>query len=429
MKAVIGASPDVRLLFGRASWTLVDQGIVSLGNFALNVQLARHLAAADYGRFALFLGAIYALRMFDYSLIFYPLSLRLHEAPRKEHPGILANTVLLAAALGLALALPFALGIELLGGRDILLAGVVCYFSWLAQETGRRYLLAEFRFRTAVTGDATSYIGQAVLIAILAWMNELTLVTALYAQSTTFLIGALVHASKLQFGKPNLMSATALGRDYFSLGKWSLLYYEAHLLRGQFFPWTLAAVAGTVATATFQAAANIANVMNPVVIGMANAIPQAVARARQSSGVLDAWRIGRGYLLFGLPVILFVCAIGLLAPQLLLRLMYGAASPYLDAALCVQILVVSATADYVALMTGKAILGLGAGKLATLVNVVGLAVAVLTLPLIIWHGVVGASLALAISNLIRLIAAWMAIRWLIAKEATPAELAGTARAA
>lgn len=80
-------------------------------------------------------------------------------------------------------------------------------------------------------------------------------------------------------------------------------------------------------------------------------------------------------------------------------------------------------------MTGKAILGLGAGKLATLVNVVGLAVAVLTLPLIIWHGVVGASLALAISNLIRLIAAWMAIRWLIAKEATPAELAGTARAA
>ena len=46
--------PETRLLLGRASWTLVDQGVVSIGNFALNLQLARDLAAADYGKFALF---------------------------------------------------------------------------------------------------------------------------------------------------------------------------------------------------------------------------------------------------------------------------------------------------------------------------------------------------------------------------------------
>ena len=73
-----------RLLFDRASWTLVDQCVVSLGNFALNVQLARDLAVADYGKFALFLGAIFALRCFDYSLISYPLSVRLHSAPQRR---------------------------------------------------------------------------------------------------------------------------------------------------------------------------------------------------------------------------------------------------------------------------------------------------------------------------------------------------------
>ena len=72
-----------RLLFDRASWTLVDQCVVSLGNFALNVQLARGLAVAEYGKFALFLGAIFALRCFDYSLISYPLSVRLHSAPQR----------------------------------------------------------------------------------------------------------------------------------------------------------------------------------------------------------------------------------------------------------------------------------------------------------------------------------------------------------
>ena len=73
-----------RLLFDRASWTLVDQCVVSLGNFALNVQLARDLAVADYGKFALFLGAIFALRCFDYSLISYPLSVRLHSAAARR---------------------------------------------------------------------------------------------------------------------------------------------------------------------------------------------------------------------------------------------------------------------------------------------------------------------------------------------------------
>ena len=74
-------------------------------------------------------------------------------------------------------------------------------------------------------------------------------------------------------------------------------------------------------------------------------------------------------------------------------------------------------------MIGKTLLGVGAGRLASLVIALGLAAAVLTLPLIMMLGVVGAALALAITNLIRLVVAWVALRWLIAKEPTTAELA------
>ena len=161
--AVRRASPELRLLFDRASWTLVDQCVVSLGNFVLNVQLARGLAVADYGKFALFLSAIFALRVFDYSLISYPLSVRLYSAASDEQADLLANTVLLAAGLGVALVLLLALGIQLLGSGDILLAAVACYLSWQAQETMRRCLLANFRYRSAVAGDAVSFIGQVVL--------------------------------------------------------------------------------------------------------------------------------------------------------------------------------------------------------------------------------------------------------------------------
>ena len=44
---------DRKQFIERASWTLVDQCVVSGGNFLLNVLLARVLIQEDYGEFAL----------------------------------------------------------------------------------------------------------------------------------------------------------------------------------------------------------------------------------------------------------------------------------------------------------------------------------------------------------------------------------------
>ena len=138
----------------------------------------------------------------------------------------MANSALLAGVLGLVLVLLLALGIQFLGGGDILLPATCCYLGWQAQETMRRCLLANFRYRAAVAGDAVSFIGQAVAIALMAWLGTVTLSSALYAMSATFVAGALVHASKLHFGRANVAQAIRLARDYFALGKWSLVYYE-----------------------------------------------------------------------------------------------------------------------------------------------------------------------------------------------------------
>ena len=94
---------DGKHFFERASWTLVDQCVVSGGNFLVNVLLARALSEQDYGEFALFLGAIFLLRAIDYSLISYPLSVRLCVVNDDERATLLGNTVLLAVALSLLL--------------------------------------------------------------------------------------------------------------------------------------------------------------------------------------------------------------------------------------------------------------------------------------------------------------------------------------
>jgi O-antigen/teichoic acid export membrane protein len=406
-----------KLLIHRASWTLADQGVVSLGNFSLNLLLARTLSAEDYGEFVLFLGAIFMLRNVDHSLISYPLSVRLCVASKEERPGLLGNTILLAVALALALVVVMALGTTLLGADHIVLPACLCYLCWQAQETSRRFLLADFLYRAAVAGDGIAYVGQALLVALLAWLDAITLPAALYTMSVTFGIGAVVHASKLRCARPDLAEARLLAHEYLSIGKWSLVTYQLVLSRLQLLVWVLAAIGGTAATASFQAGQNIANMMAPIILGIGNAIPQVAAHAHRTGGLIGASRAAYGYVLFGLVPILLFSAAAILMPELLLRTAYGASSPYLAGATALQLLAVAGVLDYIGEMISKTLLGVQAGRTASVVNVVAVgAAAILAFALIGPLGVIGACVALLIANLVRAIGAVIAIAWLIADE-------------
>jgi O-antigen/teichoic acid export membrane protein len=417
-----------RLIVDRASWTLIDQGVVSLGGFVLNVLLARALSGGDYGTFALFMGTVFVLRSLDFSLISYPLSVRLSSLPLGEHPAALANTAALATILSLFLAAALALGAILMGRADLALPVTVCYLAWQAQEMSRRFLTASFRNRDAVWGDATSFIGQIGVIFLLAYLDALTLHSALYALSALFMAGAIVHTSKLLFARPRTAALRALSREHYQLGKWSLLTYEVVLLRTQLFPWVLAILAGTAATASFQAALNIANLMNPVILGIGVVLQQAVAQARLTDGLNGAWRVARGYILFGLAPILIFAAFGLLAPQFALEIVYGVNSPYLDLANCVQLLVFAGACEYLGEMIAKTLLAVERGGSAFFVNSTGAIVAILAVPMVIPFGVVGACAALAIANLARLIFAWLLLHWLVIREVAAPGMAAEAQA-
>lgn len=401
----------------RASWTLVDQCVVSGGNFLLNVLLARTLGEESYGEFALFLGTIFFLRTIDYSFISYPLSLRLCVANEDERRRLLGNTVLLTVALSLVLVVLMALGTKLLEEDDILLPACLCYLCWQAQETSRRFLLADFRYREAVAGDGVAYVGQVVLIATLLWTDSVTLPAAQYSMSAAFAFGAFVHASKLRHAWPTLSEVRGLALEYFSAGKWSLVNYQLVLVRAQLFPWLLAVTTGTAATASLQAGLNIANMMNPIIFGIGNTIPQVAAHAHRSSGVRAAARAAYGYVLFGLGPILVICAAGVLLPDQLLRLVYGPSSPYLVAAAGLQLLAVAGVLDYIAEMISKTLLGVQSGRLASLVNVAAFLTALaLALALIGPMGMFGACLALLIANLVRMTGGVIAITWLVTSE-------------
>jgi O-antigen/teichoic acid export membrane protein len=358
--------------------------------------------------------------------------LRLHVPSDEERRRLLGNTILLAVALHLVLVVVMALGAMLLEASHIVLPACLCYFCWQAQETSRRFLLADFRYRAAVAGDGLAYVGQALLVAILVWLDAITLPAALYTMSVTFAIGAVVHASKLQFAWPDPAEARLLASEYLSIGKWSLINHQLSLARSQLFPWAVAAVAGTAAAASYQAGLNIANMMAPINLGIGNAIPQVAAHAHRTEGIVGAWRASYGYILFGLVPILLIFGAALLMPELLLRTAYGPRSPYLAVAagLQLQLLAVANVVDYVAEMTSKILLGAQGGWLASMLNIVSIgAAAVLAFALIGPLGVIGACVALLIANIVRAIGALIAIVWLIVDQKSRERTTRTGHAA
>lgn len=407
----------------RVSWTLVDQCVVSGGNFLLNILLARTLAEEYYGEFSLFLGVIFLLRAIDFSLISYPVSIRLGVASDEERAVLLGNTAALAAGLSLVLLVLMAVGAVLLETDNILIPACLCFLCWQAQETSRRFLLGDFRFREAVAGDAVAYVGAVPLIALLLWSDSVTIVSAIYAMSAAFAAGALVHMAKLRIAWPVIAELRRLALEYISVGKWSLVSYEMAILRVQLFPWLLATAAGTAATASLQAGLNIANMMNPVIFGIGNAIPQIAAQAHRSGGVLGASRAASAYVLVGLGPILVICAVGVLFPNLILHAVYGSSSPYLAVAVGLQILAVAGVLDYIAEMISKTLLGVRSGRLAFLVTVVSALTALVMAVLLIGPlGMVGACLGLLIANLVRVICAVAALAWLILREKAQEEI-------
>src|SRR5512147_2994795 len=53
--------------------------------------------------------------------------------------------------------------------QSSLLPACLCYLCWQAQETLRRFVLADFRYSAAVPGDAVAYVGQGLLVTVLLY--------------------------------------------------------------------------------------------------------------------------------------------------------------------------------------------------------------------------------------------------------------------
>jgi O-antigen/teichoic acid export membrane protein len=396
-------------LFSKASYSLVNQAIVSLGNLLINIQLAWFLRIEDYGVFALLVSGLFALQVAVSSLLSYPMSLRLATSHGEIHARLISNTLVLVLGASSLLCLLLISGLYVFGKPDLIIPASLFFIFWQLQETARRGLLANMRHREATIGDSITYLGQPLLISVFAAAGSFNLKLALCLMATVCAGGMVMHLTRLRLARPALAQTGGILASFWLIGRWQISINAILLLNVRLYPWALAYAEGAAAAAGFQAMLNIVNLMNPLIIGLGNAIPQIASKARANEGLGHAWRASRAFILIGLPfAIVFAIAL-LLAPRLVLQFFYGEGSPYLGIDLALRIVALSLTARYIGDLICCFLIGVDAGRFAVMSNCAGLAAVLLLFPFALPFGLSGVAGTMTVSSVVLLIASYRAV--------------------
>lgn len=405
--------------FNGGFWTLLDQGAISLGTFLVNIQLARELDAAEYGTFALLLGGFFLFQHFNVSLIYYPLMLKLSGGKHERSSDLVFVSLILTALSTSAFSAVVTSCLIVFGRSDIAFAAAVYLVLWQLQDALRRALLAQFSHQTAAIADGVTYIGAAAGIAILADFHSLSVSNALFAMAGTCALAIAVQVFQRPPTFPRGGNARDLLHGFWTHGKWAFVNGVILIVTVQAFPWALTMLDGPAAAAAFQAVLNVANLANPIVLGLSNIIMPTVTQAYAAGSMRSAWRAAQTYIIIGATLLSFCVIPVMLMPHTVLALFYGANSPYAHLERAVGAMVLAVAINSIAEMINTFIHGVGSAKLAVWMNGTSLGVVALLLPFVGLHGVAGCALVLAAARVVRLIAGSCTVARMLSSEERP----------
>jgi len=314
-----------------AGWALADQAVVSGGNFATGILLARNFGPEAFGVFVLLQAVLFYVNAFQVTLIFSPM---LSAAPQMEE-GRRAAYLRGLLALQLVLSVALAALVWLLGwgaarlfpaaavGRDVVLAVAAAILAFQLQEWLRRYYFVREDARSACLNDVISYGGQ---VAVLAWFclhgdpgmaQVFWIIAATSALACTCgVAGGFIPRPAFTAIRGLLHDGWRTGRDYFVAWQMQWAGTQGILLVG-------AGLVGTQAAGGVRAAQNIIGPLNILFQVMENVVPVKAARRYAEDGLpgLKAylWRNTAWGSAFLLPLLLVLA----LWAEPLTRFIYG----------------------------------------------------------------------------------------------------------
>ena len=400
-----------------AAWTLIDQCVVSAGNFLTGVLLARGLSEHEYGAFSVVLETMLFLNSLQSAVIVYPLTVRGAVAStsdlRRQTSAAMILTLLLLPLLGGAMGLGTLAGAGAGSNSLLVVAAISAMLLWQLQETVRRALLASFRAGECLIGDTLSYLGQALIIFILYYNQSLTLPRVFLTIGISSAIAALVQATRVGWVRLTARELLVAAKEFWSLGRWVLLSALMASVTLLSYVWILKFRGGD--EPAILAAINVPlKIANPILLASGSLLVPAVARAFKYSDHRSAFRAACRAAAPGMLLLLplYVCLF--LRPDLALRLLLGAKSTYLLYAPLLRLYSVGTAILYFDFLLNAYINGLGESRINFYARLThAIAAICISIPATALFGVQGLVVSFMATASISLIAESIALRRII----------------
>lgn len=317
--------------FGPAHWALVDQALVSVGNFLVGVLMARSLSAHDLALYSLAYTTVLGLSTVHRTLVSQPMNVLGAQESRGarfwRYSNMLHMQWWMLPVVGLVAGL--------VGARYFpsvsLVPGVMVYLAaFCLQDFVRRYFYTDRQIRRALPGDALAYGGQ-VLVLVMLWATGQASVGVVFAAMTVPMLMAWfwTHRQVRQLdrveaqGEPVPSRRTHL-REHWDSGKWLVLSQIVWIGASQLIPFQLAAYASADEVTAYHVANSLMNALNVLRITMGNYLPsQTAAMYAQGGRPALASYLGRVSLL-SVGVSLLAFLFFWLAGDFIIDILYGA---------------------------------------------------------------------------------------------------------
>jgi O-antigen/teichoic acid export membrane protein len=387
--------------------TVVDQTIVSGTSFCLSVIVARKCSKEELGVYVLGLSVIQFMIGFQNSLITMPYVFSSPRPDGKVDAHYAGSTLIHECGLSIvgivALVSAGAIVFYRGGGPGLgevtwVLAGVITFI--LLREYARRICLAWLQPGTAIVVDLLAAAIQIGGFMFLSHRHLLSTSSAYWVTGSACGLAALCwlvskrHHFHVRFGR--VISDL---RVNWSFGKWIVAGGLIYTARSELYPWFLAYLHGTAATATFAASMGAVLFANPFFIACSNFLGPKAAQNLANGGVAALRHVVYKTTLFvSVALVLFTVGI-LFVGERLVVLIYG--NQYEGSGAVISVLMLGVLAGAVALGFDAALYAMNRPHAIFQANLLGFGASVLFgFWMAKYYGPLGAAYGLLAANIV-----------------------------
>ena len=382
-------------------FSLADQAVASITNFATGVILARCCTKDEFGLYMLGFTVILLVTDIQTSLIATPYMVYAPRLKGVNHALYSGSTLVHQLVFSLITAFVLAAGAvvahfgigphglpRVMGALSTVIAVI------MLREFVRRVCFAQLKLKAAFLLDACVGAGQIaglLLIARLGWLS---------ASSAYWVVGAVCAAAVIWwlwadrgFYRPRAGASIADLRRNWTFGKWVFASGLLWTASTNLYPWLLAFFHGAAAAGTFAACMGVVSVGNPVLLGIQNLVGPKIAHEYAFNGPIALRRLVlRISGIIALPLSLLTVALILWGDQLV-GVLYG--HQYTGNMLVVAVLACNLLVTAVAFAFSRALFAVERADLDFRLNLAAIAImATLGVWLVHSYGPLGAAIGL-----------------------------------